>query len=129
MGCQQFCYDFFLVAIEIFDQIIDKNISSMDSTLVGRFIGARPNIDDVRSFVCKKWSLKGQVDISMMDQGCLSFYFSCEKDKWNILCNSPWVMGRHTLILQKWTPNHYSLDDSVIQASVWVNLPSLPLEF
>ena len=116
-------------SIEIPNQIIDKNISSMDTTLVGRFIGARPNIDDVRSFVHKKWSLKGQVDISTMAKGCLSFCFSCDEDKQNILCNSPWVMGKHTLILHKWTSNLYSLDDSIIQAPVWVRLPGLPLEF
>ena len=63
-------------SIKIPDQIIEKNILTMDSTLVGRFIGARPNIDDVRSFVHKKWSLKVQVDVSTMAKGCLSFCFS-----------------------------------------------------
>ena len=86
-------------SIEIPNQIIDKNISITDTTLVGRFIGARPNIDDVRSFVCKKWSLKGKVDVSEMAKGCLSFCFSCDEDKRDILCSSPWVMGRHTLVL------------------------------
>ena len=38
-------------------------------------------------------------------------------------------MGRHTLLLQKWAPNLYSLDDSVIQAPFWVKLHGLPLEF
>ena len=81
------------------DQIIDKNISCMDSTLVGRFIGARPNIEDVRAFVQRKWCLKGQVDISAMANGCLSFYFSYDEDKRDILCCSPWVMGKHTMLL------------------------------
>lgn len=68
-------------SIELPDQIIDKNILTMDSTLVGRFIRARPKIDDVRSFVCKKWSLKVQVDVSAMAKGCLSFFFFCDEDK------------------------------------------------
>ena len=90
----------------------------MDSTPVGRILGARPNIEDVRAFVHKKWKLKGQVDIIVMAKGCLSFYFSCDEDKQDILCCSPWVMGKHTLLLQKWTPNFYYLDDSSIQASI-----------
>ena len=61
----------------------------MDSTLVGRFIGARPNIEDVRAFVWRKWCLKGQVDISAMAKGCLSFCFSYDEDKRDILCSSP----------------------------------------
>ena len=70
----------------------------------------------------------GQVDILAMAKGCISFCFSCEEDKWDIVYNSPWVMGRHTLLLQKWTPNLYSLDDTAIQAHVWVRLHGLPLE-
>ena len=38
-------------------------------------------------------------------------------------------MGKHTLLLKKWTPNLYSLDDSAMQAPVWVKLHGLPLEF
>lgn len=37
--------------------------------------------------------------------------------------------GEAHLVLQKWSPNLYVMDDSVIQALVWVRLPSLPLEF
>ena len=40
--------------LEIPDQIIDINISRMDHTLVGRFLGARPNIEIVRAFVKRK---------------------------------------------------------------------------
>ena len=40
-----------MYSIEIFYQIIDKNISKMDLTLVGRFVGARPNIEIVRAYV------------------------------------------------------------------------------
>ena len=64
-----------------------------------------------------------------MAKGYLSFCFSCDEDKRDILCSSPWVMGKHTLLLQKWAPNLYSLDDSAIQAPVWVKLHGLPLEF
>ena len=59
----------------------------------------------------------------------LSFGFSCEEDKCDILYNSPWVMAKHTLLLQKWAANLYSLDASRIQASVWIRLTGLPLEF
>ena len=96
-----------MYSIEIPDQIIDKKVSCMDSTLVGRFLGARPNIEDVRAFVCKKWKLKGQVDIIAMAKGCLSFCFSCDEDKQDILYFNPWVMWKHNLLLHKWTPSSY----------------------
>ena len=61
----------------------------MDSTLVGKFLGARPNIEVVRTFVRRKWALKGQIDIETMAKGCLSFNFSYDEDKREILCNGP----------------------------------------
>ena len=33
------------------------------------------------------------------------------------------------MVLQKWSPNLYAMDDSAIQAPVWVRLPGRPLEF
>lgn len=48
-----------MITLEIPDQIIDRNISRMDLTLVGRFLGTRPNIEVVRAFFRRKWALKG----------------------------------------------------------------------
>ena len=101
----------------------------MDSTLVGRFLGARPNTKIFRTFVTKKWALKGQVDINEMATRFLSFSFSFEEDKHEILCNDPLVVGKHTLVLQKWAPNLYSLYESRIQDLVWIRLIGLLLDF
>ncbi len=88
-----------MYSIEILYQIINKRISHMDLTLVRRFSCTRPNIEYVRAYVRKKWSLQSQVDIIALAKGCLSFIFSCEEDKRDILCCSPWVLGKHTLVL------------------------------
>ena len=58
--------------IVILDDLVDHNIASMASTLVGNFIGKRLNIDIVRSFTHKKWYLKGQVNVAAMKKAsCL----------------------------------------------------------
>lgn len=64
-----------------------------------------------------------------MAKGCLSFSFSYEEDKREILCNGPWVVGKNILLLHKWSPNMNPQDESMIQAPVWIRLPGLPLEF
>ena len=46
-------------AIAILDELVDHSIAAMASTLVGKFIGPRPNIDVVKDFIKKKWVLKG----------------------------------------------------------------------
>lgn len=45
--------------ISIPAQIIDHNIARIESTLIGKFFGARPNIEVVRGFIKRKWNLKG----------------------------------------------------------------------
>ena len=57
--------------------------------MVGWFLGARPNIEVVRTFVRSEWALKGQVDIAALAKRFLSFGFSCEEDKHAILYNGP----------------------------------------
>ena len=101
----------------------------MASMLFGKFIGPRPNIDVVWSFTMKKWSLKGQVSVTAMAKGFLSFEFTCPEDMADIMCEGPWSLGRATLVLQKWS-SKLDLNDSFFQqAPVWVKLLALPLEF
>ena len=86
-------------AISILDKLVDHSIKSMTLTLVGKFLGPRPNIDNVRSFIKKKCALKGQVSIMAMAKGFLSFYFSCMEDLSIILCEGPWAIGCSSLVL------------------------------
>ena len=116
-------------AITILDELVDHSISLMASTLIGKFIGKRPNIDVVRSFTMKKCTLKGQVSIMAMAKGFLSFDFSCLEDLTNILCEGLWTIGCSTLVLQKWTSKMNMNDSFFVQASIWVRLQKLSLEF
>ena len=80
-------------SIAIPDKIVDYSIASMASTLVGKFVGQRPNIDAVRDFARKKWHLKGQVSITAMAKGFLAFDFTCKEDMSFVLRESPWSFG------------------------------------
>ncbi|GLJ06713.1 hypothetical protein SUGI_0045960 [Cryptomeria japonica] len=73
-------------------------------TLVGNFLCPRPNIDIVKTFAKHKWVLKGKVEITAMSKGALSFDFSCKEDMSRVLCDGPWLIGKSTLALQKWSP-------------------------
>ena len=64
-----------------------------------QIFGPRPNIDVVRSFIKKKWALKGQVLVTAMAKGFLSFEFTYMEDLSNILCEGQWVVGHSTLVL------------------------------
>ncbi|XP_057853351.1 uncharacterized protein LOC131063516 [Cryptomeria japonica] len=116
-------------AIAIPDVVIHHSISLMAFSLAGKFVGPRPNIEDVRSSVKKKWRLKGQVDVLALSRGFFVFSFSCGEDLEMILSGGPWMFGKSLLSLRKWSPN-IELNDSFFESAlVWVRLPSLPLEF
>ncbi|XP_059074990.1 uncharacterized protein LOC131875008 [Cryptomeria japonica] len=116
-------------SISIPDLVLDHNISSMSNSLVGKFMGPCPNIEVVRAYVKRKWALKGNVEISALPKGLLSFAFSCEEDKIRILCGNPWLARKIALVLQKWHPNLNMSEYLLVQVPVWVKLPGLPLEF
>lgn len=87
------------IAILVPDELVDHNIAAMASTLVGKFIGTRPNIDSVRMFTKKRWSLKGQVSVTAMAKGFMAFEFSFQEDLSLALCGGPWNIGRSILVL------------------------------
>ncbi|XP_059068619.1 uncharacterized protein LOC131859103 [Cryptomeria japonica] len=98
-------------------------------TLVGKFLGPRPNIDIVRAFAKHKWSLKGQVEITTMSKGALSLAFSYKEDMSRVLCDGPWLIGKAMLALEKWVHKMELNGSFFVQAPVWVRLLGLPLEF
>lgn len=117
------------IAILVPDEMVDHNVAAIASTLVGKFMGTRLNIDMVRIFTKKKWPLKGQVLVTTMAKGFMAFEFSCQEDLAFALCGGPWNISRSILVLQKWTSRLDLNDSFFIQASVWVRLLEFPLEY
>lgn len=117
------------VSITIPDPIVDHNISIMALSLVGKFMGPRPNIETIKEFVRKKWGLKGQVEVVALPKGFFSFSFSCEEDIVAIRCGRPWVIDKSLLALKKWTPNGTDFGSFYEVVPIWVRLPRLPMEF
>ncbi|GLJ18585.1 hypothetical protein SUGI_0330910 [Cryptomeria japonica] len=46
-----------------------------------------------------------------------------------ILCGGPWIMGRSSLLLKKWSPNMDMSDAFFETIPIWVKLSGLPLEY
>ncbi|XP_057846158.2 uncharacterized protein LOC131055859 [Cryptomeria japonica] len=64
-----------------------------------------------------------------MTKGFFSFAFSCEEDLSDVLYGGPWVVGKTSLALNRWSPNLYLNDGIFGSAPIWVRLPGFPLEF
>lgn len=111
------------------DLIVDFSILTMDCTLVGKFMGVRPDIDALRNMIKRKWNIRGQVDITHMMNGFFSFVFNCKEGLNMVLCSEPWLFGNSTLTIKKWEPNMDLSDAFFLTTLIWVRLPGLPLEF
>ena len=59
----------------------------------------------------------------------MSFEFSCLEDQLRILCVGNWLIGKYTLTLHKWTSNLDLNNDFLTQATVWITLLKIPLEY
>ena len=111
------------------DPLVDFSVSSMDFTLVGKFLGARPVLDSLRKMVKRKWALRGEVDIAPMQNGFFMFNFNCKEDLNLVLCGGPWSFGKSSLTIKKWEPNMVLSDSFFLTTPIWARLPGLPLEF
>lgn len=94
----------------------------MHLVLVGKFVGARPNIEAVRSWVARKRKGKGQIDVVTMACGFFSFSFACEEDFRFVLAGGPWMLGKALLVLKKWEPGFNPKDRECNEAPIWVRL-------
>ena len=111
------------------DPLVDFSVSSMDFTLVGKFLGARPDLESLRKMVKRKWIIRGEVDIASMSNGFFSFIFNCKEDMNMVLCGGPWSFGKCSLTIKKWEPNMDLSYSFFLTTPIWARLPSLPLEF
>lgn len=115
--------------LSILDSLVDKNIARMDFSLIGKFLGPRPNIEEVCTWVQNKWALKGQVEVVEMAKGFFSFAFSYDEDLRVVFAKGSWSFGCLTLVLRPWEPR-MDLSKCLFHSSpIWVKLSNLPLEY
>ncbi|XP_059077914.1 uncharacterized protein LOC131876510 [Cryptomeria japonica] len=118
-----------ICSISIPDGIVDKNLTNMDSILVGKYVGLQPNIEFIRSWVAHKWRGNGQTEVTAMPNIFFSFSFTCDEDLKLVLAGGPWLLGKSSLALKKWEPRFNPKDWKCNEAPIWVCLLGLPLEY
>lgn len=96
---------------------------------MGKFLAPRPKIEEVFSWVHKKWVLKGQVEVVSMAKGFFSFSFSCDEDLRLVFSKAPRVFGHLTLVLHPWDPGMDLSKFMFHFAPIWLKLPNLLLEY
>ncbi|XP_074293052.1 uncharacterized protein LOC141619952 [Silene latifolia] len=92
-------------------------------TLMGNFLGSKPNLKQVQDFVQKAWKQIASPIVQYYRKGWFSFRFTTQEDMNNVLREGPWKLGSSSLILKQWYPNFSMEMDKVSTVPIWVLFP------
>ncbi|XP_074301493.1 uncharacterized protein LOC141632887 [Silene latifolia] len=74
-------------------------------TLMGNFLGSKPNLKQVQDFAQKCWHHIASPMVQYYKKGWFSFRFTCLEDMNAVLREGPWKLNTSSLILKQWYPN------------------------
>ncbi|XP_074307797.1 uncharacterized protein LOC141642767 [Silene latifolia] len=94
-------------------------------TLMGNFLGSKPNLKQVQDFAQKAWKQIASPVVQYYRKGWFSFRFTTQEDMNNVLREGPWKLGSRSLILKQWYPNFSMEMDKVSTVPIWVLFPDL----
>ncbi|PKU79343.1 uncharacterized protein LOC110111469 [Dendrobium catenatum] len=94
-------------------------------SLVGYTIGPYPTYGALISSMRKKWSLKGNLQLTSLREGFFLLRFSVLDDFEMALSGAPWFFLEWPFFLQKWSPHPKRVECSSIP--IWVRILDLPL--
>ncbi|XP_074320214.1 uncharacterized protein LOC141657004 [Silene latifolia] len=94
-------------------------------TLIGNFLGSKPNLKQVQDFAQKCWHHIASPMVQYYKKGWFSFRFTCLEDMNAVLREGPWKLNTSSLILKQWYPNFSMEMDRVSTVPIWVLFPDL----
>ncbi|CAI0430335.1 unnamed protein product [Linum tenue] len=75
------------------------------------------------------WARHGDIQISDMKNGCFLVRFRSKKDYEFTSEGGPWLLGETYLTVHRWYKGFNPWKATMKSATVWVQLPDLPIEF
>ncbi|KAL0904609.1 hypothetical protein M5K25_026737 [Dendrobium thyrsiflorum] len=114
-------------ALMIDDNDISMLAAPFAFTLVGKFVGWRPNLDTIRKFFVKL-KLTGTFSVDLMDPRHVAIQLANGLDYSRIFARRTYYILGCQMRLLKWTPDFDVSKESPI-APVWISFPNLWLHF
>lgn len=108
---------------------VNEEADRWKNSLIGNFLGRRPNYAYVKEITSRIWKLKGGMDVSLLDNGVFVFRFTCEEDKVCVLEGGPWMIAKRPLILCALSKKVAIERMDLQKIPLWVSLPGLPLQY
>ncbi|KAJ1394891.1 hypothetical protein SESBI_33832 [Sesbania bispinosa] len=77
----------------------------------------------------KLWRPKGSMEVTDIDDEYFVIRFEDLADLQHLLDDGPWMLADHYIVIQRWQPSFFPLEDDLRRVAVWVRIPGLPIEF
>lgn len=126
---QKVDFDKRMSRIVVPDIAYEKMCSVRKKSLIGKFMGNRPILENIRKWMKSVWRVKGEVTLATLSLDFLMFNFNNEEDLTWVMENGPWWFGKSGLHLKKWYEGFNPNTESFSVMPMWVSLPKLPLDF
>lgn len=95
--------------------------------VVGRLLGPRLRVDQVRRVTCSKWKLLTDPLVHPIGDRLFLFRFSCEEDVRRVLDDGPWTIGGQVLFLHEWSIDYTPERHLLTKMPVWLRMPHFPI--
>lgn len=106
-----------------------KICDSRKKSLIGKFMGNRPILQNIRKWFKTFQKVKGEVTIPTLPCDFIMFNFNLEEDLEWVMEIDPWWFEKSGLHLKKWYEGFNQKIEIFSSIPMWILLPKLPLDF
>nr|GEY60325.1 translocase of chloroplast 34, chloroplastic isoform X2 [Tanacetum cinerariifolium] len=112
-----------------FEELVKEGCEKWKYNICGYFAVCRMFVYELKYNIRRMWGRYGLKDIVVdADEMCF-FKFKSEEQKMNfVLDQSPWLVNRKPMIVQKWDPEAIIVKEAPCKIPIWIKLFNVPLE-
>ncbi|CAL1406797.1 unnamed protein product [Linum trigynum] len=113
------------------NEVKEKGAERWKDSLVGQFVGKRPEVVELQSWANKLWGRDGLIRVSRFGPKMLVFQFpssSSSSSDW-VLTSGPWHFKGNSIFFRKWEVGIQPVESKVATLPIWVTIRGLPLEY
>lgn len=83
----------------------------------------------LKARLLKLWESVSAMEVIDLDNDYFLIRFEDVVDLVHVFNGGPWMVLGHYLIVQRWYPEFFPHEDELKRVTVWVRVPSLPIEY
>ncbi|KAJ1394588.1 Endonuclease/exonuclease/phosphatase superfamily [Sesbania bispinosa] len=98
-------------------------------SLLEKLLGKHMSLRYFHALLLKLWRQKGNMEVIDIDYEYFVIKFEDFDDLQHVLDDGPWMLADHYIVIKRWQPSFFPIEDDLRHVAVWVRIPGLPIEF